>query len=200
MLQEEYLLSSAIALAVSVLLGSLTAGNSQDYVFAGYFLICASSFLKLNWLRGALPQLLPLFVAKLRCRALPISAVTEHFDPRSSDQQILKPTEDLQVNGQRWVKIAALLRPAELPHVWPLPQLSSSGRAANPSLLNRLQAASACPSAEAPSDASSMNVLPDCDSVCSGARHVLPKDAPVHIFVAWAVGTALAFLAESYRR
>ena len=40
--QEEYLLSSAIALAVSVLLGSLTAGNSQDYVFAGYFLICAS--------------------------------------------------------------------------------------------------------------------------------------------------------------
>ena len=53
--QEEYLLSSAIALAVSVLLGSLTAGNSQDYVFAGYFLICASSFLKLNWLRGALP-------------------------------------------------------------------------------------------------------------------------------------------------
>ena len=26
------------------------------------------------------------------------------------------------------------------------------------------------------------------------------RDAPIHLFVAWAVGAALAFLAESYRR
>lgn len=35
---------------------------------------------------------------------------------------------------------------------------------------------------------------------CSHAKLVLPSDAPVHIFVAWCAGTALSFLAESYRR
>ena len=43
-------------------------------------------------------------------------------------------------------------------------------------------------------------LLPDLEGVRSKAKSVVHRDAPIHLFVAWAVGAALAFLAESYRR
>ena len=43
-------------------------------------------------------------------------------------------------------------------------------------------------------------LLPDLECVRSKAKSVVHRDAPIHLFVAWAVGAALAFLAESYRR
>ena len=65
--QEEYLLALAISAAVSVLIVTLTQHNAQDYVFAGFFLICSTCFLKLNWLRGAVPQLIPLLLVNVGC-------------------------------------------------------------------------------------------------------------------------------------
>ena len=64
--QEEYLLALAISAAVSVLIVTLTEHNAQDYVFAGFFLICSTCFLKLNWLRGAVPQLIPLVLVNTK--------------------------------------------------------------------------------------------------------------------------------------
>lgn len=71
-MQEEYLLALAISAAVSVLIVTLTQHNAQDYVFAGFFLICSTCFLKLNWLRGAVPQLIPLLLVNVGC------ALAEH--------------------------------------------------------------------------------------------------------------------------
>ena len=50
-----------------MLIVTLTKHNAQDYVFAGFFLICSTCFLKLNWLRGAVPQLIPLVLVNTKC-------------------------------------------------------------------------------------------------------------------------------------
>ena len=50
----------AMALAITALVVSLTPSNAQDYVFAGFFLICTVSFLKLRWLLGSVALLTPL--------------------------------------------------------------------------------------------------------------------------------------------
>lgn len=60
------MLGAAMALAVCTLLVSLTPSNAQDYVFAGFFLICTVSFLKLRWLMGSVA-----FIAPLACILLP---------------------------------------------------------------------------------------------------------------------------------
>ena len=62
LVQEEILLASAMALAVSFLLVTLAPGTGQDYVFACMFLICTSSFLKIRWLMGTLVLALPLLL------------------------------------------------------------------------------------------------------------------------------------------
>lgn len=102
-MQEELLLSACVALAICSLLATVTKDNASDYVYAGYFLICTSSFLKIRWWLGAL----------------------------------------------------VLSVPTVLPNVW------------------------------------HMRV---------GAPSILPRDALIHIFVAWAVGALMAYLAEWYRR
>ena len=50
--QEELLLSAILATAISSLLGGLRPSTSTDYVYACYFLICTSTFLKLRWWLG----------------------------------------------------------------------------------------------------------------------------------------------------
>ena len=61
-MQEEALLSAAVALAVSVLLLNLQEGSGQDYAFACFFLISATLLLRVRWYLGtaclAIPVLL----------------------------------------------------------------------------------------------------------------------------------------------
>ena len=52
-MQEELLIAVAIALAILALLLSLSRETAKDYVYAAYFLICTSTFLKIRWLQGA---------------------------------------------------------------------------------------------------------------------------------------------------
>ena len=52
-LQEEVLLSSAVALAVTSLLLNLQKGSGQDYAFACFFLISATLLLRVRWFLGA---------------------------------------------------------------------------------------------------------------------------------------------------
>lgn len=49
-----------MAIAISNLLGSLKPETAADYVFAAYFLICTSSFLKIRWLVGTSMLMLPI--------------------------------------------------------------------------------------------------------------------------------------------
>lgn len=63
--QEELLLSVCMACAICSLLASLTPGNSSDYVYAAYFLICTSTFLKIRWWVGTSVMATPVAVAKL---------------------------------------------------------------------------------------------------------------------------------------
>ena len=51
-LQEEVLLSSAVALAVTSLLLNLQKGSGQDYAFACFFLISATLLLRVRWFLG----------------------------------------------------------------------------------------------------------------------------------------------------
>jgi hypothetical protein len=52
--QEEFLLSAAMAAAISNLLASLRADNASDYVYMSYFLIATTTFLKIRWWVGRL--------------------------------------------------------------------------------------------------------------------------------------------------
>lgn len=54
-----------MACAICSLLASLTPGNSSDYVYAAYFLICTSTFLKIRWWVGTSVMATPVAVAKL---------------------------------------------------------------------------------------------------------------------------------------
>ena len=58
-LQEEVLLSSAVALAVTSLLLNLQKGSGQDYAFACFFLISATLLLRVRWFLGALVLAIP---------------------------------------------------------------------------------------------------------------------------------------------
>ena len=57
--QEEVLLSSAVALAVTSLLLNLQMGSGQDYAFACFFLISATLLLRVRWFLGAAIQAFP---------------------------------------------------------------------------------------------------------------------------------------------
>ena len=61
--QEELLLSAILATAISTLLGGLRSSTSTDYVYACYFLICTSTFLKLRWWLGTAILALPVALA-----------------------------------------------------------------------------------------------------------------------------------------
>lgn len=54
------LIAVVMASAVCALVLCLTPQNPQDYVFAGFFLICTVSFLKLRWLTGSIAFIAPL--------------------------------------------------------------------------------------------------------------------------------------------
>lgn len=58
-LQEEVLLSSAVALAVTSLLLNLQKGSGQDYAFACFFLISATLLLRVRWFLGSAVLALP---------------------------------------------------------------------------------------------------------------------------------------------
>lgn len=100
--QEEILIAACMAMAICNLLVSLHVDNASDYVYAAYFLICTSTFLKIRW----------------------------------------------------WIGTSVLATPAAVVNYW-----------------------------------------------CSikSPQH-LPKDALVHVVVAWAVGGLMAYLADWYRR
>lgn len=61
-LQEELLLSSAVALAVTSLLLGLQKGCGQDYTFACFFLISATLLLQVRWFLGSAILAIPVIV------------------------------------------------------------------------------------------------------------------------------------------
>uniref|UniRef100_A0A7R9VZ96 histidine kinase n=1 Tax=Chlamydomonas euryale TaxID=1486919 RepID=A0A7R9VZ96_9CHLO len=61
--QEEILLSACMAVAICSLLYTVTADNASDYVYAAYFLICTSTFLKIRWWMGTLTLAAPASLA-----------------------------------------------------------------------------------------------------------------------------------------
>ncbi|GBF98529.1 PAS PAC sensor hybrid histidine kinase [Raphidocelis subcapitata] len=61
--QEEFLLSAAMAAAISNLLASLRADNASDYVYMSYFLIATTTFLKIRWWVGTALLAVPMAAA-----------------------------------------------------------------------------------------------------------------------------------------
>jgi hypothetical protein len=72
--QEEVLLSLVMSTAISSLLLNLRQESARDYIFACFFLICATLLLRIRWLIGtcmlAMPLLL-LYAAQLAGAAWP---------------------------------------------------------------------------------------------------------------------------------
>ncbi len=62
--QEELLLSACMAAAVCHLLSGLTAATSSDYVYACFFLICTTTFLKIRWWVGTTAMASPVALAQ----------------------------------------------------------------------------------------------------------------------------------------
>jgi len=61
-MQEEILLSLAVAAAICVLLLNLNEEAPQDYAFACFFLICAVLLLRIRWFVGIAVLTLPIIV------------------------------------------------------------------------------------------------------------------------------------------
>lgn len=61
-LQEEYMLTGIMTLAICSLLASINESNPQDYVYAAMFMISTTCFLKIQWLVGTSFMMLPLAV------------------------------------------------------------------------------------------------------------------------------------------
>lgn len=49
-----------MSVAITSLVAGLGRANSQDYVYAAFFLICTSTFLKIRWWLGAMALTAPL--------------------------------------------------------------------------------------------------------------------------------------------
>jgi hypothetical protein len=64
--QEEVLLASLVALAVTMLVAGLTAENAGDHAYATFFIITAASYLKLRWWLGMLTLSVPTLAALVR--------------------------------------------------------------------------------------------------------------------------------------
>jgi hypothetical protein len=60
--QEEILLSLAVALAICSMLVNLGQESAKDYTFACFFLICTTLLLRLRWLLGTAFLSLPLLL------------------------------------------------------------------------------------------------------------------------------------------
>ena len=61
-LQEEYMLTGIMTLAICSLLATINESNPQDYVYAAMFMISTTCFLKIQWLVGTSFMMLPLAV------------------------------------------------------------------------------------------------------------------------------------------
>ena len=57
------MLSAIMAMAICKLLAGLNESNACDYVFACYFLICTSTFLKIRWWVGTAIMAMPVALA-----------------------------------------------------------------------------------------------------------------------------------------
>ncbi|KAK9865276.1 hypothetical protein WJX84_009097 [Apatococcus fuscideae] len=60
--QEEFLLVGTMALAIVNLLVTLSRDTAQDYVYAAFFLICTTFFLKVRWLIGTMVMSVPVIL------------------------------------------------------------------------------------------------------------------------------------------
>ena len=67
--QEEFLLSTMVALAVTNLVLCLKSENSNDYAYAAFFIICCASYLKLRWWLSMVALLVPTLAACVRSPA-----------------------------------------------------------------------------------------------------------------------------------
>lgn len=61
-LQEEFMLTGIMTLAICNLLATLGQHNPQDYVYAAMFMISTTCFLKIQWLVGTVFMMAPLAV------------------------------------------------------------------------------------------------------------------------------------------
>ena len=64
-LQEEFLLTGVMTLAICNLLATINEMNPQDYVYAAMFMISTTCFLKIQWLLGTAFMSLPLLITHL---------------------------------------------------------------------------------------------------------------------------------------
>ena len=64
-LQEEFLLTGVMTVAICNLLATINELNPQDYVYAAMFMISTTCFLKIQWLLGTAFMSLPLLITHL---------------------------------------------------------------------------------------------------------------------------------------